>query len=337
MDNKVDMKNYKTLKPKPPFVCPGFTLIELLVVISIIALLMGIMMPALSRARGIAQSVVCKSNLRQSGIALATYTASNKDWLPGPNTSGGNIASGESTPRELDSKTSPVQNCDWISPLLGNEFGLPTDTEERIIELCTNTFVCPSNKAKYDYEYQGGFINKVDVRSLKVFSYSSPTAFHAYSFRKSGKPVTDAEIRNAATVAQGYVPKITKIGNAQSKIFILEGTRYLRETGGVYQASLNNIRYQNDGGNYMVWGPPTQFPGDPFVLGTPANLELTDTARKYAYRHNDGFNTVFFDGHVESLDWQESLDIRMYWPRGSRVMRANFTYDPNDRNGMTIK
>jgi prepilin-type N-terminal cleavage/methylation domain-containing protein len=53
----------------------GFTLVELLVVISIIALLVSILMPALGRAREQARSIVCLSNLRQQGVAMAVYNA----------------------------------------------------------------------------------------------------------------------------------------------------------------------------------------------------------------------------------------------------------------------
>ena len=60
----------------------GFTLIELLVVIAIIALLMSILMPALSRVKLQAKAVVCRSNLRQIGLAAVLYSEDNKNLVP---------------------------------------------------------------------------------------------------------------------------------------------------------------------------------------------------------------------------------------------------------------
>jgi len=60
----------------------GFTLIELLVVIALIALLMGILMPALRKAREVARMIACGGNQKQVILALATYAQDNDSKLP---------------------------------------------------------------------------------------------------------------------------------------------------------------------------------------------------------------------------------------------------------------
>ncbi|MBN1507547.1 MAG: type II secretion system protein, partial [Sedimentisphaerales bacterium] len=64
----------------------GFTLIELLVVISIIALLMAILMPALSRAKEQARTIGCRSNLKQYGMGLRMYLDENQYKFPDADT-----------------------------------------------------------------------------------------------------------------------------------------------------------------------------------------------------------------------------------------------------------
>ena len=95
----------------------GFTLIELLVVISIIALLISMLLPALKQAREQSRRVACMSNLRGIGVGWRLYLDDHDGALLPANTSylSGQLPSGSSTPW-------PVLIDPYLQQIANNEY-----------------------------------------------------------------------------------------------------------------------------------------------------------------------------------------------------------------------
>ena len=111
----------------------AFTLIELLVVIAIMALLISILVPALSRAKEAAKRAVCSSQLKQVGVAIELYAQSNDGMMPYYGDEMHPYALYRSEPEWLDVDGKPIA----MKVALLYEGGYITEPE---------VFYCPSNK-----------------------------------------------------------------------------------------------------------------------------------------------------------------------------------------------
>lgn len=289
----------------------GFTLVELLVVVGIIAILIGILLPVLGRAREQANRIACMSDLRQVANAFFMYTQENGGWFPSPAVWGGPSPTALGY-GNLSTPAPPGYPADWI--------GWPEDwivwrnktpndkLQGAIVKYLANPtngkiMMCPSDEALY---------RKVPNPDGSLYPYSY--VMNSYlSFGTNSNPHVPQTVtapKNNLRYPADAAWKIAQVRRSADKILLYEeDERAVRDGRGQLQSPAIGNNVDNIVGLLSIRHDNKRvMPDDPPKSQGQERVE--DTVN----RDRKG-NVAFVDGHADYVTRLFAHDRAHYDPK----------------------